>query len=324
MQHRQVIENFVREGKGSLGTYVRANEDVLYSRIPERYSPWGHRAWRAPEGQTVPLAVRLGGGDILANGNALQWPMHGHQRQVLKALEQAPVPFSVVPFHSIVAAWTDGKVREWDQAPIPVKDLQKEVGVVVPSVGERWQTVTVRDKHGRVEKRQIHTLGDSVVRIQDRFYISAVDETGAGSGMYFFAELLCDRAPASLEEALNFLKPTVVREAEQGGSYVRRQGEWFAVPTKHLTSELMRDVDRGIAVLRTRHVLGRDGHHELEEAVVYRAGPQRGEVYARGVLKHTQSEHGDLDLGTIRWHLIVHNRQGASYTLSGRGTAQFD
>ena len=31
-----------------------------------------------------------------------------------------------------------------------------------------------------------------------------------------------------------------------------------------------------------------------------------------------------VDLGTIRWYLIVHNVTGAAYTLSGRGTAQFD
>ena len=50
-----------------------------------------------------------------------------------------------------------------------------------------------------------------------------------------------------------------------------------------------------------------------------------GEVYARGVLKHTKCEHEDLDLGTIRWHLVVHNIQGSAYTLSGSGTAaQFD
>ena len=50
---------------------------------------------------------------------------------------------------------------------------------------------------------------------------------------------------------------------------------------------------------------------------------QKGEVYARGVLKHTENDHVDLDLGTIRWHLVVHNVQGQSYTLSG-SQAQFD
>jgi len=106
---------------------------------------------------------------------------------------------------------------------------------------------------------------------------------------------------------------------------VKRQGEWFAVPTSLLTSELMRDVERGLAVQRQRHVLGKDGHHELQEAVIYRAGPRKGEVYARGVLGHTGREHVDLDLGTIRWYLVVHNIQGAAYTLSGGGAmAQFD
>jgi len=64
---------------------------------------------------------------------------------------------------------------------------------------------------------------------------------------------------------------------------------------------------------------GRDGHHELERQSSIRAGPRKGEVYARGVLRHTKHEHEDFDLGTIRWHLVVHNIQGASYTLSGGG-----
>jgi hypothetical protein len=172
--------------------------------------------------------------------------------------------------------------------------------------------------------RRVHTLGDSVIRVQDRFYISAVDETGVGRGMYFLAELLCDRPPTSLDEAFNILKPKVVRDAEARGANVMRQGEWFAIPTKRLTSQVLGDVERGIAVYRVKHVLGRDGHHELEEAVVYRARTRKGEVYARGVIRHTGEEHHDLDLGTVRWYLVVHNIQGASYTLQGGGTAQFD
>ncbi len=116
----------------------------------------------------------------------------------------------------------------------------------------------------------------------------------------------------------------MVREAENRELNVLRQGEWFAIPVQVRTSELMRDVERGIATYRQRHVLGKDGHHELEEAVLYKAGERKGQVYARGVLRHTQDEHNDLDLGTVRWYLIVHNVVGASYTLSGKGTAQFD
>lgn len=324
MTHQQVIETFVKEGKGGLGTYVRASEELLYSRIPRTYSPWGRWDGRR-EDQTTPLAVRLEDGGILANGARLGWPMSNHQNQLLRTLPQSPSPTGVVPFHSIVAAWTDGKVRDWNEAPIPLNDLQKEVGIVVPSTGERWRTVTEKDKCGHEQTREVHTLGDSVVRVKDRFYVSAVDETGVGAGMYFLAELLCDKPPASFGEALNFLKPKVVQEAEARGAYVKRQGEWFAIPTMLRTTELLRDVEHGIAAYRQRHILGREGHHQLEEAVIYGAGPRKGEVYARGVLTHTKAEHLELDLGTIRWHRIVHNIQGPSYTLSGGGTAaQFD
>jgi hypothetical protein len=299
---------------------MRANEDVLSSKFPTYY-----RGSYGLAGETIPLAVRLRDGSLLVNGARLDWPASRHQRNVLTALHHPSGAFGVVPFHSIVAAWTDGEVRDWNQKPIPIRDLQREVGIVVPSAGERWQEVTEKDKHGLIHTRQVHTLGDSVVRVHDRYYLSAVDETGVGNGMYFLAELPTDRPPGSLAEAFDVLKPKAVREAAARGANVRRQGEWFAIPTKHLTSELMRDVERGVAVYRQRHVLGRDGHHELEEAVLYRVGPRKGEVYARGVLSHTRNEHEDLDLGMIRWHQVVHNIQGASYTLSGGGAmAQFD
>ena len=323
--HSSVIENFIREGKGGRGTYVKATDDVLYSKIPLEYRPFGHETWRGgAKGQTAELAVRLKDGSILTNGAVFDSPIDQHQRNLISALEESHQRFSVVPFHSITAAWTDGEIDDWSDAPFGISDLQKEVSVVIPSGGEEWKQVKVKDKYGRITERQIHTLGDSVLRVKDRFYLSGVDETGMGAGMYFFAELATKQAPPTLEEAYNTLKPKTVREAEGRGLNVLRQGEWFAIPVRVHTSELMGDVERGIAAYRQRHVLGKDGHHELEEAVLYKAGERKGQVYARGVLRHTQDEHEDLDLGTVRWYLIVHNVVGASYTLSGKGTAQFD
>jgi hypothetical protein len=323
--HSSVIENFIREGKGGKGTYVKATDDVLLSKIPLGYRPFGREPWRGgARGQTAQLAVRLKDGSILTNGARFDTPITTHQWLTIRLLERSQRRFSVVPFHSITAAWTDGRVDDWSNAPFGISDLQKEVSVVVPSGGEEWKQVQVKDKNGVITKRTIHTLGDSVLRVKDRFYLSGVDETGKGNGMYFFAELTTKQAPPTLKEAYNALKPKVVREAEGRGLNVLRQGEWFAIPAQVRTSELMRDVQRGIAVHRQRHVLGKDGHHELEEAVLYKAGERKGQVYARGVLRHTQDEHVDLDLGTVRWYQVVHNVVGASYTLSGKGTAQFD
>jgi len=319
MKQQQVIENFITERSRGRGLYVKANENVLYSEIPQWYSLWKWSSNSA--GQSAPLAVRLQNGDLLVNGASLPWPIADHQFELLQSLKAIPASrYGVVPFHSIVAAWTDGEIRDWNQKPIPTKRLQKEVGIVVPSAGERWRVVPIKDEHGRIQRRWVHTLGDSVVRIRDRYYLSSVDETGRGwGGMYFLTELSTDRPPETLKEAFQLLKPQVVRVAEAHGSNVRRQGEWFAIPANVLTSQLMRDVQRGIALYRQRHVLG-GGHHELEEAVIYRYGNQKGEVYARGVVKHISGEHHELDLGMVRWHLMVHNVAGQSYTLSGTQT----
>src|SRR6266852_1356803 len=318
MTHQQVIENFEREGQRGTRFSVKATEDMLYSPIPARSWPDYRPAER------VPLAVRLDDGGLLVNGAGLSWPISRHQRKTLRAVEASKSRFGVVPYHSIVAAWHAVEKADWDQAPIPTRDLQKEVSLVVQRQGERWKEEEVEDKDGQEEVKSVHTLGDSVIRVKDRYYLSAVDETGHGAGMYFLAELATDRAPQTLEDAFNALKPSVVREAEARGANIMRQGEWFAIPTKFLTSELMRDVERGIAAYRLKHVLGKDGHHQLEEAIIYRAGDRKGQVFARGVLSHTNNEHTDLDLGTIRWYLIVHNIAGAAYTLTGKGTAQFD
>src|SRR6266849_4018866 len=57
MQHQQVIENFVRNGQGGRGTYLKADEDVLYSKFPEDYRPYGAYG-SGNAGQTTPLAVQ--------------------------------------------------------------------------------------------------------------------------------------------------------------------------------------------------------------------------------------------------------------------------
>ena len=80
----------------------------------------------------------------------------------------------------------------------------------MPSAGEQWREVAEKDDKGREHTWQVHSLGDSVIRVQDHYYVSAVDETGHGNGMYFLAELHCDQAHRTLSEALDALKPEVV------------------------------------------------------------------------------------------------------------------
>jgi hypothetical protein len=164
MTHQEVIDNFVKEGQRGTGSNMKATKDVLYSRIRAR---WSGQSYRPAE--RAPRAVRLKDDSLLVNGAGFNWPIRVHQRAVLTTAEASKSRFGVVPFHSIVAAWTDGKVDDWARAPIPTRDLQKEVSIVVPSQGERWKEVTVKDKHGQETTRRIHTLGDSVVQVKDRY-----------------------------------------------------------------------------------------------------------------------------------------------------------
>ncbi len=43
--HKQVIQNFVLECKAGKGTYVKATDDLLYSRVPAVYRPFGQEPW---------------------------------------------------------------------------------------------------------------------------------------------------------------------------------------------------------------------------------------------------------------------------------------
>src|SRR5437764_8529746 len=159
--HKQVIEGFVREGKAGMGAYVKATDDLLYSRVPAVYRPFGQEArGETAAGQEAPLAVKLEDGSLLANGARLPRPMDNQQWDVLKTLERSRSRFGVVPFHSVAAAWTDGAVDDWNNANISISDLKDEVAIVVPSSGENWREVTYKDEDGRERKRSIHTLGD--------------------------------------------------------------------------------------------------------------------------------------------------------------------
>src|SRR5258708_5226970 len=121
--HKQVIENFLQEGKAGKGTYVKATDDLLYSRVPAVYRPFGQDPGAGTAaGQKAPLAVRLEDGSLLANGARLLRPMVDHQWDVLKTLERNHSRFGVVPFHSVAAAWTDGAIDDWDRAPIDISD----------------------------------------------------------------------------------------------------------------------------------------------------------------------------------------------------------
>lgn len=309
--NHEVIRSFVEEERHRRGGTIFADErdDTLYSY-----------------GYHFPLAVRLPDG-FLVNGSHVSATTTRHQNQAFRVLDDAKERYAVVPFDAVGAALYGSPDRSpwptWENSTRgAVAEVRANASIAVPTNGERWREVPYRKPDGTEATRLVHTLGDTVIRVREHYYISAVDETGVGRGLYFLTELRTRRAPYSLADALEMLKPEAVRNAERSGTEVRRQGEWFAIPQDVATHKLTQDVRRGLAVFRQHHVLGRDGHHRLTESVIYEHGPQKGEVYARGTMRHTEREHRLLSLPEV-WFRIVHATQGQSYSLGGRGV-QFD
>jgi hypothetical protein len=300
MSHREVIRGYIR-GRYRRGSRVFADrhDDTLYS--------YGHH---------FPLLVRLPDG-FLVNGNRYSMSTARHQRLAFGVLAEERQRYAVVPFAALQMANRTRRTQpgRLSAGPLP-EQLRAAASIVVPSGGERWyEAGSYRKSDGSMAKRWIHTLGDSVIRVHEQRYVSAVDETGAGRGAYFLAELPGRREPRSIAQALEMLKPEPVREAERQGLAVLRQGEWFAIPWRTGTRRLMRDVRRGLAIRRHHHVLGGDGHHQLTDAVIYKYGPKKGWVVARGTMRHTRGEHRMLVLAS--WSRIVRARHHRSYSLGG-------
>src|SRR5690349_15403302 len=108
MQHQQVIEIFINQGNEGRGSYVKAGGDVLYSQFTSNYRPYGRYNWQGE--RTKPIGVRLQDASLLVNGAGLSRPESNYQMDVLTALRKSHNRFGVVPYHSIVAAFTDGEV----------------------------------------------------------------------------------------------------------------------------------------------------------------------------------------------------------------------
>src|SRR5216683_696374 len=295
MSHLEVVRAYIR-GQYRRGSRVFADESdgAAFSY-----------------GRHFPLIIEIPGG-FLVNGSRYSVSTARHQSLALRALAESRQRYAVVPFNAIERAMAALNHR----VPISfLSELKEMVSSTIPSSGERWRSVEYMKPDGTVAHRSVHTLGDSVIRVGNHDFVSAVDETGVGRGIYFFTQLPSRKTPSSLQEALDMLKPPFVRNAEKEGLEVRRQGEWFAVPVRTRTRQLMRDVRRGVAVHGQDHVLGRDGHHRLKHSVIYKYGPKKGQVFARGSMRHTRGEHRMLALP--EWSRIVHSVQGRSYSLSG-------
>lgn len=77
-----------------------------------------------------------------------------------------------------------------------------------------------------------HRMGGVVIRWHGAYFVIGTDE-----GAYFMSQL--PRSVGSVEEALESLRPAEVSQAIENGLEVKRQGEWFFIPTDLTEEDVM-------------------------------------------------------------------------------------
>lgn len=197
--------------------------------------------------------------------------------------------------------------RQWEE----VRPVSKCTGRKVLSVGRGWNEWELFDLDGRLAYRRDvsrHLLGQSLItaRVWGRHtrparFLSGFDSNEARPS-YFFCELPRTSRAMTVAEALEDLKPSAVRQAEQLGREVKRQGDIFAIPVPTITT---RQLTKQGARIQRMDSLFNTNHVATETATL-----TDGTTLARGVLRHApqwrRPDHKRVSLGN-QWHVIQKN-----------------
>ena len=175
-----------------------------------------------------------------------------------------------------------------------------------------------------------HVIGGCLMKYEGEYYLCALDE-----GRYFVSQLPCPSK--TIPEAFESLKPKEVRDAEERGVKIKRQGEWFFVP--------FGKTDKGMAqfhAITQKFLRKNSGQRALpkkeldsNEHVCVQFQPN-GVIYARGTVYHrnpitystyysgekmkmggeSTGEHQSLKIGE-EWHVVFRNIEKASWSVDG-------
>jgi len=286
-------------------------------------------------GDHFPLATLCENGFLL-NGDRYSSTTTSHQdltRSIcMEICKDAKLKFAVIPFTVLNNA---------DLTPIRKIEIMDKTE-------EQYRDVKYTDKNGRKQIRQEHLLGGSVIKYNQKHFLSSTDTTSAtwGNG-YFLTELA--EPVESVEEAFESLKPLLVKQfeceledSEAPSDLILRQGEWFFVkidresfvkPVKFckgimcmekiaMRNEFLPSGDSATAHHRATRLIyignGKGCYFDKKEKrhVSYRIAPG---FYCRGTIRHVNGEHKMLKLGNGKeWYHAVRNRQVRSWSYDGR------
>jgi hypothetical protein len=258
--------------------FLFSNGDVLYSF-----------------GAHFPLAVRRLNAEgkewYLLNGDRSTHTTNHHVSLTWRHFEGQPR----VSFSALRAAGLS-----YNQCEL-VDYWKDEAAYKYPSDGEEFTTFNPpigstfgeeKDPHtGEVSYKWWHRIGSVVLRQNGYDYLCSMDE-----GSYFISKL--PQKVESVEEAFRVLKPLVVVDAEEGGLEIKRQGEWFFIPTPFKRAEF-KVVTKSLPLPVTR--VGSNSHLVTH---IY-ADPWEmygylvGGVFVSGLVRHREHKKLRLDDGVI-------------------------
>ncbi len=168
-----------------------------------------------------------------------------------------------------------------------------------------------------------------------RKFLMDIDREEIQHGIFnaFFVEV--NSNVNSISQAYDSMKPQVVKDAEEKGIEVRRQGEWFFIKTEETlkikddlvyssTWSLDREETKPKQYLLHSNVSHGKGR---PNSLLKPIGFNELDQYVCGVVKHSGREHKDLDLGVKEiersemsqydlW-ILVPNTTVSNFTISG-------
>ena len=268
LSNEDAVIAFARQERGNSKNIFHDDDKKLYSR--------GHH---------FILAVRLDTGEYLINGDTYSSSTSRHTSLCIMYL----TPNVIIPFSAL-----DQVTRDYHM--IKLVDRSSDIYI----------TRTKKDpKTGELVEYKEHRLGAAVIKFENRYYLSSIDDGARGHGGYFLVELP-ERA-TTVDEAFDMIFPKGLHKSD----IFLRQGEFFFRPSGVETRELspVEPIEDKNNLTKYFKNAGTGHAH-----IVTEIRQKDGDIYVRGTIRHP--EHKILVLGKI-WHRVYVNRAVRSFSAGG-------
>jgi len=320
-----------REDKVQKPKWFKSNEEVVGGWIEkESYKGRNSGDTLYYEGNVIysygphfPLAVKMwddkNGLFYLVNGDRYSVTTSAHQSEVffrIPTAKRVEIPFPTLMNMVRYEEGVVGRIQSYDWM---IDKLYENLKIVHRS-DESWIDTGGIDREGNPIRR--HVLGSVVFRYGDSYYLSSIDDTGAGwVGLYFLSKL--KQRVETVEQAYEALKPDEIKMVEKAGLLHERQGEWFFVRIKDVEKAIMpvpipekpHYKKSGFSELIERpYVLKSEDPEKPDRHYATQGFEFEGRQFVRGAVKHQFGEHSltrlyDFQPDTRRKDLFW-NREG--------------